>query len=57
MQTQDALLMLLSLYVGWVYGGSLTAIMINIPGPPRIPHGHPENGPRQGTERCRVRVG
>ncbi|MBI4573903.1 MAG: tripartite tricarboxylate transporter permease [candidate division NC10 bacterium] len=34
MQTQDALLMLLSLYVGSVYGGSLTAITINIPGTP-----------------------
>lgn len=34
MPTQDALLMLVSLYVGSVYGGSLTAIMINIPGTP-----------------------
>jgi putative tricarboxylic transport membrane protein len=34
MPTHDALLMLVALYVGSVYGGSLTAIMINIPGTP-----------------------
>lgn len=34
MPTQDALIMLISLYVGSVYGGCLTAITINIPGTP-----------------------
>jgi putative tricarboxylic transport membrane protein len=34
MGTEDALLMLMCLYVGSVYGGSMTAVTINIPGTP-----------------------
>ncbi len=34
MESQDALLALLALYVGSVYGGSLSAITLNIPGTP-----------------------
>jgi putative tricarboxylic transport membrane protein len=34
MAAEDALLMLMCLYVGSVYGGSMTAITINIPGTP-----------------------
>lgn len=34
MNTEDALLMLMCLYVGSVYGGSMTAVTINIPGTP-----------------------
>jgi putative tricarboxylic transport membrane protein len=34
MPTDDALLMLMCLYVGSVYGGSMTAITLNIPGTP-----------------------
>src|ERR671919_666362 len=46
--TETAILVLICMYVGAIYGGSRSAILLNIPARPALPWRWPRRAPRSG---------